>query len=81
MIDYQVRLINFPSQVKEAVTENEDGTYTIFIDAALSWDEQRKRFIHAMAHILSDDFAHENVQNIEVWAHEFEEYLNLILTQ
>lgn len=69
MIDYQVRLINFPSQVKEAVTENEDGTYTIFIDAALSSDEQKKRFLHAMTHILSDDFSKEDIQAIERIAH------------
>lgn len=74
MIDYQVRLINFPSKTKEAVTKNEDGTYTIFIDAALSRDEQQKRFRHAMRHILSDDFSREDVQNIEVTAHNLEKF-------
>lgn len=80
MIDYQVRLINFPSKTKEAVTKNEDGTYTIFIDAALSRDEQQKRFRHAMRHILSDDFAKENVQDIEVLAHEFDRIIKFDLT-
>lgn len=72
MIDYQVRLINLPSKSKEAVTENEDGTYTIFIDAALSRIEQQKSFIHAMKHILNDDFSKEDVQAIESIAHNLE---------
>ena len=72
MIDYQVRLMNFPSKAKEAVTENEDGTYTIFIDASLSRDEQRKSFIHAMHHIAGDDFLGEDVQCIEKIAHNYD---------
>ena len=39
LIDYQVHLINFPTgKTKEAVTENEDGSYTIFIEEKLSKD-------------------------------------------
>lgn len=70
MIDYQVRLIQFPpGRVKEAVTENEDGSYTIFIEQALSHEEQCKKFVHALKHILGDDFSKENVQEIEAAAH------------
>lgn len=70
MIDYQVRLINFPSgSSREAVTENEDGTYTIFIDAALSHEGQQERFYHAMNHITGGDFTKENIQEIEFNAH------------
>lgn len=69
MIEYQVRLINLPSKAKEAVTENEDGTYTIFIDASLSHDEQQKSFLHAMKHIISNDFSNDDVQAIEKNAH------------
>ena len=70
MIDYQVRLINFPSgSSREAVTENEDGTYTIFIDASLSLEGQQERFYHAMNHIIGGDFTKENIQEIEFNAH------------
>ena len=69
-IDYQVRLMNFPGcRVKETVAENEDGSYTIFIDAALSKIEQQNAFLHAMKHILGDDFAGEDVNVIEMLAH------------
>lgn len=70
MIDYQVRLINFPSgNSREAVTENEDGTYTIFIDASLSLEGQQERFYHAMKHITGGDFSKEDLQEIEFNAH------------
>ena len=70
-IDYQVRLIQFPddSKVKESVVPNEDGSYTIFIEASLSREQQQESFNHAMKHILGDDFAKEGIQGIEFDAH------------
>lgn len=69
-IDYQVRLISFPNTTtKEAVTENEDGTYTIFISDRLSSIEQQEAFLHAYRHIIGDDFAKDNVDKIESDAH------------
>ena len=70
MIDYQVRLIKFPpGKVKEAVTENEDGSYTIFIDENLSQLEREREFLHAMKHIAGDDFSNNDIQLIEYDAH------------
>ena len=70
MIDYQVRLISFPSgRTREAVTENEDGSFTIFIDESLSRVEQREAFLHAMKHILGEDFNKHDVNVIEKLAH------------
>ena len=66
MIDYQVRLINFPpGNVREAVTENEDGSYTIFIEENLSQSERQREFLHAMKHIAGDDFSNNDIQLIE----------------
>lgn len=71
MIDYQVRLISFPpGSIKETVAENEDGSYTIFIEQALSHEEQRKEFLHAMSHILGNDFSKRDIQQIELQAHK-----------
>lgn len=70
-IDYQVRLISFPNTVtKEAVTENEDGTYTIFISDKLSSIEQHEAFLHAYRHIAGNDFTKDNVDKIESDAHK-----------
>lgn len=73
IIDYTVKLIKFPNgKVKEAVTENEDGSYTIFIDENLSHEEQQKEFLHALSHITGNDFRKEDVQKIERCAHNME---------
>ena len=70
MIDYQVILINFPNgRTKEAVTENEDGSYTIFIESSLNWEMQQEAFLHAYQHIIGDDFTKDNVDKIEFDAH------------
>ena len=64
-IDYHVKLIQFPtSKVRESVVRNEDDSYTIFIEASLSFTERQKAFRHAMEHILRDDFEKEDVDNI-----------------
>lgn len=72
-VDYQIQLISFPSgKVHEAVTPNEDGSYTIFIDCSLSKEEQQAKFLHAMEHILGDDFSTEDIQKLEYEAHKYE---------
>lgn len=70
-IDYNVQLITFPtSKVKETVTLNADGSYTIFIDVNLNAERQKESFLHAMKHILGKDFERTNVENIESMAHD-----------
>lgn len=70
MIDYHVQFIQFPTnKVKESVVENEDGSYTIFIEASLSREMQQEAFEHAMIHILGDDFTKNDADKIEFEAH------------
>ena len=69
-IDYQVKLIDFPNKkIRETVVTNEDGSYTIFIEASLSREQQLESFNHAMRHILGDDFTKDDVNMIEFDAH------------
>lgn len=69
-VDYNVQLIGFPtSKVHEAVTPNEDGSVTIFIDKNMTFEAQQKRFLHAMRHLDGNDFDKDDVQEIETKAH------------
>ena len=78
IIDYQVRLIKFPpGKVKEAVTKNEDGSYTIFIEESLSTIEQRKEFLHALTHITRNDFSKTDTNEIERNTHNSEIFEDL----
>lgn len=70
MFDYNVKLIQFPTnKVGEAVVENEDGSYTIFINSSFNKDRQVESFKHAVEHILGDDFSKLDVNSIEYYAH------------
>lgn len=69
-VDYNVQLIGFPTtKVHEAVTPNEDGSVTIFLDKNMTFEAQQKRFLHAMKHLRGNDFDKDNVQKIEMEAH------------
>lgn len=66
-ISYQVILMDMT--VNEVVTENEDGSYTVFINTRLNYEQQMKAYLHAMKHITGDDFQKDDVQEIECSAH------------
>ena len=53
--DVNVVYIALPAKVKGITTENEDGSFTIFIDKDLSSDQQRETYLHEMDHIASGD--------------------------
>lgn len=55
--------------IKECVTPNEDGSYTILINDRLSYEGRLKAYQHALRHITNRDFEAENVQMIETYAH------------
>ena len=71
MPDVYVHLIDFPKSrpVHEAVTENEDGSYSVFIDSRLSDEGQIREYKHALKHIENGDFEKPDVQLIEAAAH------------
>ena len=70
MIDCNIQFIKFPSgKVHEAVTQNTDGSVTIFLDKNATQESQRKRFFHVMKHLAGDDFSREDIQIIEAEAH------------
>ena len=70
-IDSIVKLIDFPNKkIKEAVTTNEDGSFTIFIESSLTKEQQQKSSIHAIEHITGEDFNKDDVERIERQAHQ-----------
>ena len=66
--DINVVYMDLP--VSEAVTPNDDGSYTIFIKETLSDDKKRDAYHHAMKHINNDDFYSDlTADQIEGYAH------------
>lgn len=69
MIDINVFIPgNLP--VHEAVTENEDGSYSIFISDNLSPAARHDAYLHALKHIYRNDLQSGSpVQDIETQCH------------
>ena len=69
--DVNVILLDFKdTKPSEMVTENEDGSYTIFVNARLSQDGRMRAYQHAMKHIQGNDFQKDDIQQIEASAHD-----------
>jgi len=63
--DVSVHVINMENLVEEQVVKNEDGSYSIFINARLSTNRQREAYLHALQHIYRDDFSGSDADAIE----------------
>ena len=72
--DIFVELVDLKdSPAEEVVVQNEDGSYTVFINARIAYERQQEALEHAMRHIDNDDFNKEDIQQIEAIAHQIEE--------
>ena len=69
--DVNVYLLDFHSnKINEAVVPNEDGTYTILINARMACNKQLEAYQHALEHIKKNDFEKNDVQTIEYENHK-----------
>ena len=66
--DFFIRLVPFPTtKCGGAVTPNDDGTYSVYINSRLDRRRQRKAADHELEHIKNDDFADgRKIADIEV---------------
>lgn len=69
MIDYQIFYLD-GMKTNEAVTENEDGSYTIFVNENLCEKKRLLAVQRALKHIQGNDFGRSDIQEIENGAHE-----------
>ena len=69
IFEYRNLTINLHGRC-DGLIKNEDGSFTIFIEENLSQVERQKEFLHAVSHIIGEDFSKFDVQKIEQFAHE-----------
>ena len=72
-MDVFVYMVPLPGKIKECVTVNDDGTYTVFIKESLSPADRVRALAHAKRHIECLYFEGANVQEIEKDARKIEE--------
>lgn len=65
-----VHIINMDTAVHEQIVLNDDGSFSIFLNARLNRETQIVAYNHALHHILNDDFYKSNVDSIEYQAHK-----------
>ena len=64
-IDYFVRIADFPVGVHGFVVPNDDGTFSVYINARDSSVRQRQAFKHERKHIARNDFSRDDVREAE----------------
>lgn len=67
--DINVQILDMDTKVPEHLVKNNDDSYTIFLNARMSRENQIASYYHALKHIAEDDFQKENVQEIEKSTH------------
>lgn len=69
MGEINVQLLDMDTKIPEHLVKNSDDSYTIFLNARLSYESRLKSYYHALNHIKGNDFEKDNVQKIEFEAH------------
>lgn len=65
MGDIRVVLLDMDTEIMGQVTCNNDGSYTIFINARLSCEMQKEIYKHEYGHIINGDFDKKDADSIE----------------
>lgn len=60
-----VYFLDMDTAVEEEVHPDEDGSFSIFINARISQARQMIAYQHALAHIMQDDFSKSDADEIE----------------
>lgn len=54
--DYFVRIVELPASVRGVTVPNDDGTFSIYINALYADEAQRRTLRHELEHIARDHF-------------------------
>ena len=69
MPDIFVHITDLPLSINGLTTENDDGSYTIFLNSRASKSQQEAAYEHELRHINGLDFRKADVDDIEQHAH------------
>lgn len=70
MSDIFVHILDLPHDVHGLTAPNEDGSYTVFLNARDTIERQQEAYRHEVRHIENNDFEKADVQLIEQYAHQ-----------
>ena len=56
-VDYFIRVVDFPNWASRMCTvENEDGTYSVYLNGRYTHEQLLRRFPHEIAHMCGNHF-------------------------
>ena len=67
--DIGVHIIDMDPMIREHVISNEDGSFSIFLNAKMNKETQIEAYYHALHHIANDDFYKDDADAVEAAAH------------
>lgn len=70
--DVNVIETNMPTSVAAYVTSNADATYTIFLNARLTWERRLDAYQHELRHIQNGDYERHSADMIEMYSHGYD---------
>lgn len=51
-----VRMVDLPAGVRAFTLPDEQGDYNVYVNSALSYEQQQKSLLHERRHIVNGDF-------------------------
>ena len=64
--DVNVHVLDFGNSIPATVTINDDGSFSIFLNARLSYEQRMRAYQHEMRHIRNEDFTNrKTIEEIE----------------
>lgn len=64
--DYFVRVVDLPVQIGGMVTPNDDGTFSVYLNARNTAERRAKSCAHEVGHIECDDFYNgKSIEEVE----------------
>lgn len=66
--DFFVRLVDLPCAIGGMVTPNEDGTYSVYLNARRTRAQNRASADHEVRHMALDDlYSDRSIEEVEGW--------------
>ncbi|MGL5436312.1 MAG: ImmA/IrrE family metallo-endopeptidase [Lachnospiraceae bacterium] len=62
--------VDMPTTIAAYVVSNSDCSYTIVLNARMSFERKREAYLHEIGHINNGDYEKNCADSIEIYAHK-----------
>lgn len=69
-LDVNTIEVDLPTTISAYVVANSDCSYTIVLNAKMSFERKREAYLHEIDHIYNGDYEKNCADTIEIYAHK-----------